>query len=327
MPPPPVALFGQVQDPQLLALRDAVAGEGGNPLPLDLKLDENGAPPVSLGAGRMSWGGVDFAGVQSLYIRGLAPNALPALPPVLNPTFACEWRTRYVRDQEYQAFTYSFFEALAAQGKLVVNPPVTYIHHNSKAQFYERLRGAGFALPRSLSTNDPARAREFMAQVGEAVVKPGIGVGSTRRLPASRLERLDELAACPATFQEYIQGQTLRVHVVGDKVVLALRILGESVDSRTHPTGFEYMVLPDVEAGKLARANRLLGLHFAAWDVIRAADGRCHYLDCNPGPFLMWIGKEFVAAVYRQLARYLVTFARTQSLAEACAKVEPYRKG
>jgi len=323
MDKPSIALFCKKDDKQLLALSHAVSQEGGSPICLNIGLDERGAPPVALGEA-MLWDGVDFASVESVYIRATVPNTLPSLPPMMNATMFSEWRTRYVREQEYQSFTYSFFELLAARGKLVVNPLSAYVHHNAKAQFYERMRAEGVPFPRTLTTNDPARARAFVKEMGEVVVKPGIGIGSTRRLREDQLERTEDIPLCPVTIQEFFRGQTHRVHVVGDTVVLALRIINDEVDSRTQTKGFEYAKLPEAMARNLARANRLLGLHFAAWDVILADDGRYACLDCNPGPYLMWIGPDFVQAVYRQLARYLITYAHTHSVAAASAQVAPW---
>ncbi len=262
--------------------------------------------------------------IRAMYIRGMAPNALPSLPPVLNATMHAEWRHRYVRDQEYQAAAYSFFSALQAQGKLVVNPLETYAHHNSKAQFYERMRAEGFDVPFTLTTNDPDQARTFARRWGKVVVKPGIGVGSTRILREDQMEMLSEIVLSPTTMQEYIAGKTHRVHVVGDTVVLALKILNDEIDSRTETRGFEFAKLPDAEEAKLVRANRSLGLHFAAWDVLVGESGRYSYLDCNPGPYLMWIGPENVRAVFGGLARYLIAYAETGSVEEASKRVEPF---
>jgi hypothetical protein len=321
---PRIALFGKKNDKQLLALAKAVEDEGAAPLLLDIGLSEQGAPPVVLSARRLSWDGEEFSNIESVYIRGSAPNTLPALPPMLNPAFYSEWRTRYVREQEYQAVTYGFFELLAAAGVLVVNPLSSYVHHNSKAQFYERMRAHGIEFPRTLTTNDPARAVAFVKQVRDVVVKPGIGVGSTRRLREDQLSRTEDIALAPVTMQEFVKGQTYRVHVVGDTVVLSLRIINDQVDSRTRTKGFELAKLPDSAEGALVRANRLLGIHFAAWDVMLADDGRTVCLDCNPGPYLMWIGVEFVRAVYCQLARYLLAYAQTHSVSAASARVAPF---
>lgn len=323
MAKPPIALFGRKQDAQILAIGEAVQAEGGLPVPLQMNLADTGAHPVCISPDCMRWEDTDFASIQAMYIRGLAPNALPSLPPVLNAGMHAEWRARYVRDQEYQATACSFFAALCEQGKLVVNRLETYAHHNSKAQFYERLRAGGFDVPYTLTTNDPGEARAFARRFGKAVVKPGIGVGSTRLLREDQAAQLDEITVAPTTMQEYVPGMTHRIHIVGDTVVLALKILNDEIDSRTETKGFEYAKLSAGEERKIVQANRSLGLHFAAWDIIIAENGRHSYLDCNPGPFLMWIGPQNVRGVFGQLARYMITFANTGSVQEASSRVEP----
>ncbi len=139
------------------------------------------------------------------------------------------------------------------------------------------------------------------------------------------MDRLEQLRLCPALFQQRMPGQTVRVHIVGDTVVLALRIIAEGVDSRTGHQDFEYIRLPEAEEAKIVEANRFLGLHYAAWDVILDDSGTLTYLDCNPGPFVMWIGPDFRREVFLQLAGYLIAFARTGSVQEASGAVAPWR--
>ena len=234
---------------------------------------------------------------------------------MLNPLSHAEYRAAFIKEQAFQAATYSFFEHQAARGKLVVNRLTTaYIDHNSKSQFYEKLRSAGFLTPRSLTTNDPAAAARFLDSVGEAVIKPMIGIGSTRAVVPEDHARLDELTRCPALFQERVMGPTLRIHIVGDRMVLALRIIADGVDSRTGAKDFEEIQLDPAEAAAMVRANRFLGLHYAAWDAIEGEDGRLRLLDCNPGPFVMWLPTSARRTVFGALARTLTTFARTGSL-------------
>lgn len=327
MSSPRIALFGNRGSVQVAAVRDAVLSEGGTPLLFNIQLAGKHPTPMIMGGGRAMWEGIDFTDIQSIFIRCTNPNTLPAVPPLLNAASYAAWSAPYYREQEVFAAQYSFFSYLSQLGKLVVNPlHEVYIDHDTKAQFYEKLRDNGFPAPRTCMTNSPEAAHAFLDSVGEAVVKPSIGVGSTRVVNEADLPRFAELHRCPCLFQERIEGQTIRVHIVGDKVVLALRIHSDGgVDSRTATTGFSYMELPPVEAERIARCNRFLGLHFAAWDIIESTDGRYYYLDCNPGPFVMWIGPENVQAVFRQLARYLITFAQTGSIESAAARVEPWR--
>lgn len=323
-----LALFSGNDCPQLGLLRDVLVEKGVAPLSFDLRLGGEGAPLMSLDASRASWNGHDFADVAAMYIRCTTPNTLPALPPVLNAGSYCEYRGEFIREQGFSSATNSFFADLAAAGKLVINELSTYADHDTKAQFYEKLRVRRFPVPETLTTNDPERALEFVASHAEVVVKPSVGVGSTRLFIAEDRDRLDQIRFCPVMMQERVRGDTLRINIVGDAVVLALRVVGssETTDSRTAPRGFEFVKLPDDEEERIVRANRALGLHYSAWDIIESHDGGYVYLDCNPGPYILWTGPEFSRAVMEQLAQYMMVFARTGSVAQACAAVRPYQQ-
>ncbi len=315
-----VALFGKVDDAQLLAARDAVLAEGGRPLLLSLRTGAPGGAGFAAGR-RLLWDGTDVTRVRSAYVRALAPNTLPALPPLMNAAMHAEWRARYLREQQTRAGVDAFFAEWVERGACIANPPSCYAHHDTKPQFYERLRAEGFRVPETVTTNDPDRVRAFLATHGQAVVKPAIGVGSTRLLHRSDRPRLEEVRHAPVMLQARVKGPTLRLHVVADTLVLALRVLGDAVDSRTETKGFEPATVPDAEAEAVVRATRHLGMRFAAWDAIRDRRGRLWLLDANPGPFLMWIGEANVRTVFTGLARYLVAYARTRDEVRASRAV------
>lgn len=318
-----IALFANHDSAQLAEIAVAVRDAGGDPVMFDIRLGGDTLPAMTLDGDRAVWGGVDFADIRAMHIRCTAPRTLPTLPPLLNDATAAEYRLQFIREQAFNAATYAFFEHQALRGKLVINPLTSaYVDHNSKGQLYEKLRAAGFTAPRSLSTNDPAAARRFLDEVGEAVMKPAIGVGSTRLVTdADRESRLDELALCPTLFQQRIVGPTIRIHVVGGRMLLALEIESEGIDSRTGTKSFHPIDLPESEARAVAEATTFLGLHYAAWDGILDADGKLSLLDCNPGPFVMWLPDHNRRMVFDALARYLITFSRTGSLEAARAAV------
>lgn len=327
MTSPRIALFANKDSPQILALRDILREAGATPLVFDIQLGGESSPNVVISADQLIWSAADFSEIDAVHVRCMALNTPPAVPSVLNVASYCELRSQYLREQEYQSVTFSFFDSLAARGKLVINPLTSaYIDHDSKAQLYEKLYSMGFAVPRSLMTNDPERASTFIKEMGEAIAKPSIGIGSTRKITEADLERLYELKTSPVLMQEYLAGDTIRVHIVGDTVVLALRIISEGqVDSRTDPKGFEYFKLPDEEEQLIVKANRALGLHYAAWDILATEDGRYVYLDCNPGPFIMWIGPDNVHIVLGQLAAYMLAYTRSRSVTEASSRVKAWR--
>lgn len=323
---PALALFGDRGSDQVACLRKIAEAEGAQTYACDIQLGPLSRSAVTWDQKTISWAGMDFGDIDAVHIRCTAPNTLPAIPPVLHEATYNEWRTQFLWEQHFQSATYAFFEQLVQRGKLVINPLTgAYVDHNAKSQFYEKLRAWGFGVPPTLTTNDPEKAREFLYVHGEVVVKPAIGVGSTRLVTPADERRLDEFRICPVLMQKRIRGAVLRVHVVADTVVLALRILGEHVDSRTHTQGFEYFDMPEQEQQRIVRANRRLGLHYAAWDVMVDRDGGYYYLDCNPGPYVMWIGETFREFVLTQLVRYMVAYARTRATSTAVKAVEPWR--
>jgi predicted ATP-grasp superfamily ATP-dependent carboligase len=327
MDTPVIALFADRNSEQLACVAEAVRREGGEPKAFDIQLGGVSRSRLACGTQSLAWDGTDFTDIRAIHVRCTSPNTLPTLPPVLNAGFFNDWRGQFLREQEYQAATYGFFDELAARGKLVVNPLTSgYIDHNTKSQFFTKLDAWGFEVPRTLTTNDPAVAKAFIADVGEVVVKPAIGIGSARLITPADHQRFEEFRCCPVLMQERIRGRVARVHVVADTMVLALQIRAEYVDSRTATAGFDYYAMPAAEQQRIVAATRRLGLQFAAWDLIVTDGGKHVYLDCNPGPYILWIGPEFVTAVVTQLARYLVTYARTESLTAAAAAVEPYVK-
>lgn len=324
---PKVALFGNKNCSQTQRLRDILQDEGAQPLVFDIELGAEPGPSVTIAPRWFKWGGVDFADIAAVHIRCKSVNTPAFIPPLLDSASYLELRCRYLREQQYQSATNTFIDQLARRGKLVINSFTSaYLDHDAKAQLYEKLRAQGFAVPRSLMTNDPDRALNFVTEVGQAIAKPTIGIGSTRRVTEADLGRLGELRACPVLLQEFVVGDTLRVHIVGDTVVLALKVISDDpVDSRTAMKGVEYFQLPEGEEQLLVKANRALGLHYAAWDILATPEGRYVYLDCNPGPHIMWLGEENVSIVFRELARYMIAYARTGSVSEAAQVVRPGR--
>jgi len=325
---PKIALFAAKNSPQIEKLRDIVQDEGAQPLVFDIRLGGESLPSVTLAPERLRWDGVDFAEIAAVHVRCVAFNTPPAVTPLLGSASYSELRCRFLREQEYQSVTSSFLEQLVRRGKLVIDlfTSAAHLDHEAKAQRNQKFRALGLAVPRTLTTNDPERALSFLNEVGQTVAKPGIGVGSTRRVLEADLERLHEFRACPVLLQELIIGDTLRVHIVADSVVLALKVISEDqVDSRTAVKGVEFFKLPDAEEELLVKANRALGLHYAAWDILATPDGRYVSLDCNPGPYIMWIGEENAAIVLRELTRYMIAYAHTRSVSEAALAVRPWR--
>lgn len=321
---PRIALFSNRKNAQAQALAQAVAGRGGEAVPLDIKLGGKGRPLMSMGQDGFFWEGVDFSDVSVAHVVCKAYNTPVCAPPVMNIASFARLRADYLAEREFQAASMGFFQFFAARGGLVINPVSgVYVDHDAKTGFYEKLRAWGFSVPSSITTNDPEQALAFVRRCDQVVAKPSMGIGSTRLLDKTDLEFLEDVRLCPVLFQERIKGQTLRVHVVGKKAVCTVMVEGEGVDSRTGDRRVSMFNLSREHEEEIVRANSMLDLHFSAWDAILEPGGRLVLLDCNPGPYILWIGLDLADKILEQFAVYMVTYGRTGSLEAAASAVSP----
>ncbi len=175
----------------------------------------------------------------------------------------------------------------------------------------------GLRVPSTLVTNDPDRARKFLARRGRtgAVHKTLQGIGDdwrpTRLVRSSDRARLDALPWAPVIFQEYVPGVDVRVTVVGDEVFAA------EIDARetASPEDFRQVwkearmapcALPKRVELRLRRLVTELGLRYAAIDLRRRDDGEHVFLEVNPSGQWLFVeqrtGQPITAAVARLLA-------------------------
>ena len=152
---------------------------------------------------------------------------------------------------------------------------------------------AGLRLPRTLVTNDPARARSFLAAArGKRVVHKALHATpedwhTTRMVGPEDRRRLPALRLAPVILQEYVPGVDVRVTAVGGALFAAAIDARETAsphdfrpvydDARVEP-----LELPAVLAGRLRALLAELGLSYAAIDLRRREDGEYVFLEVNP---------------------------------------------
>ena len=134
---------------------------------------------------------------------------------------------------------------------LVINRPSAMASNGSKSYQTALIWAAGFEVPDTLVTTDPAAALAFRERHGSVIYKSVSGVRSiVSKFGDGHLERLEDIANCPTQFQEYVAGTDWRVHVVGEEV-FASEIICDSDDYRySARTGRA----PDIRAATLAPA-------------------------------------------------------------------------
>ena len=183
-------------------------------------------------------------------------------------------------------------------------------------------RACGLAIPRTLVTNDPARARAFAEGLGveRTIYKAFQGSEDawreTRLLKPGELDQIDLVRHAPVIFQEYVPADAdLRVTVVGDRIFPAAirsREGAYAVDFRMDMAGarIEPCALPaPVETG-LRRLMARLGLVYGAIDLRRTPDGAHVFLEINPAGQWLFVEDQTGQPIARALADALATADR-----------------
>jgi glutathione synthase/RimK-type ligase-like ATP-grasp enzyme len=180
----------------------------------------------------------------------------------------------------------------------------------------KQARAAGLRVPATLVTNDRSAVLE-LAAVDEAIVYKRIGVSRdgppvpTRLLREEDMSRLDDLAACPAIFQEYIPAASdIRTTFVGGECY-SVEIHSEQgkfpTDSRLD---LSVPIEPhDLDDGVVERLRALmseLGLVFGAIDLRLTPDGEYVFLEINPSGQFLFAELLTGLPLASRLARFLV---------------------
>lgn len=193
----------------------------------------------------------------------------------------------------------------------VVNRP-RHMHSNGSKPYQAQLIGAaGFRVPESLITTDPGEVAAFTERVGAVVFKSISGIRSiVRRLDDGYEARLERIRVLPTQFQELVEGDDIRVHVVADGV-FATRIVSLATDYRyAGRDGLDADLVPttlpsDVEQLCIDLA-RSLSLPFVGIDLRETPDGEHVCFEANPMPgysyFESHTGQPISEALVRGLA-------------------------
>jgi hypothetical protein len=174
-----------------------------------------------------------------------------------------------------------------------MNPPAADEVGQRKIRQLQVASQVGLAVPETLITNDPARARDFVLAHGpEGVVRKAFrniseAPRSTSVVTTEDLGRIDDVAFAPVTFQAFVPATLdLRVIVVEDEVfATAIRSAPEfQIDYRPGLASAEFSsyTLPDDVAASLLQLHRRLGLQYGACDFRVTPDGEHVFLEVNP---------------------------------------------
>lgn len=175
-----------------------------------------------------------------------------------------------------------------------INDPVRDGQAVHKPLQLREARLAGLTTPRTLVTNDPARARAFAQELGpgRTVYKSFRALEGawreTRLLRPAEMDVLDAVRHAPVIFQEYVPGDVdLRVTVVGERIFVAAIRSSDTAYALDFRLELETVPMtpatlpPPVEAA-VRRLMARLGLVYGAIDMRVRPDGEHVFFEVNP---------------------------------------------
>jgi glutathione synthase/RimK-type ligase-like ATP-grasp enzyme len=291
-----IIFYGYGDDEALVAAARTAAERGLDHLLVDQRLAFAHDLLLEVGADGVA-GFLDVAGQRIALAEVSAIYARPLATPPAGDLWERE---------RSDAFHTTLIEWLDVADCLVVNRPCAMNSNASKPFQAQEIAAAGFAIPDTLITSDPAAAMAFWEKHGEVVFKSTSGIRSiVRRLDSRSAPQLDRLRDLPTQFQECVEGVDIRVHVVGDRV-FACEILSDAVDYRyARRDGLTAQLTPvDIDDELRERSieiARRLELPFAGIDLRRRRDGKYVCFEVNPMPgysyFQSETGQEISAAL------------------------------
>lgn len=168
----------------------------------------------------------------------------------------------------------------------VINRPAHGRANGAKPVQMAQLAAAGFRVPQWVATNDPERARTFLAQHKEgAIVKSCSGLRShVRRAELALLAHL-ESGTAPVLLQRYVAGHDVRVHVV-ERMVFATQVEANAIDYRfdTEEVQFAAVQVKNDLAERCVTFAAAQGVILAGFDFRVDREGTWWCLEMNPVP-------------------------------------------
>lgn len=279
-----IGLVGAQEDPIIQHLAGLIVQRGAEPV----LLDSNQFPQettLSITPFGTESNGVCLDDVTVWHVRAVYQGLPVFMMEDREYALFQDWRARYLADREQYSMMVSWLRILALRGNFVLNPVESFDLHFLKPFHIESLRRAGFPVPQTLVSNDQEKVKSFVGAFPSVIYKPVAGGAYCREIRPEDLssERLELLRNAPVIFQERIEGENIRVYVVGGRVVSASLIHTDALDYRGNEDHFEAITLPTWVEEMCLKAAQLSHMPYSGIDLIRGPRGYT-FLECNPTP-------------------------------------------
>jgi len=226
------------------------------------------------------------------------------------------------------SFTYTeCHEAIAGLWAAVdltwVNPPgLDELAHHKPYQLSVAAK-SGLLIPRTVITNNPETAREFIAELGPSrtVYKTFLASEEcwreTRVLRDTELGLLDRVQLAPVIFQEYVPAvEDIRVTVIGPRLyATAIQTTADAykVDYRLdmEAASFSPTELDPTTEQQIRTLMNRLGLVYGAIDLRRTRDGQNIFLEINPAGEWRFVEERTGQPMTQAMAELLIDLDRS----------------
>ena len=191
----------------------------------------------------------------------------------------------------------------------VANRPTRMNSNGSKPYQAALIRSAGFSVPETIVTSDPAAVLDFRRRHGRIVYKSSSGIRSVvHELTGRRIDDLERVRALPTQFQRLLTGVNVRVHVVG-REVHACEVSSRTIDYRyaegEDAAEMTPIELPDAVRERCVMLAGELDLPLAGIDLLRDADDQWWCFEVNPSPAYNCFEEPTGLPIARSLATWL----------------------
>lgn len=241
----------------------------------------------------------DFKGV---YLRLMDENVLPEVQGEAN--------------REKRKLCHAIHEALMQWLEVsparVVNRLQAMLSNGSKPYQMQLIRQFGFKIPETLITNDPEEVWLFHQKHKRIIYKSISGIRSiVKEFDHSDEEKLEKIRWCPVQFQAFVEGEDVRVHVIGKKII-ATKIISEATDYRYASREDKNISLEVFEPDEKVKERcisltRSLGLAFSGIDLRYTPQGEVYCFEVNPSPGYSFYESHTDQPIARTVAQYLLS--------------------
>ncbi|MBN1207201.1 MAG: hypothetical protein JXB05_20115 [Myxococcaceae bacterium] len=309
-----IGIFGEAKDPQCAAVAREAAALGAEALYVDSRALDEGQP-LSMLDGKTFYLGQPVDEVRGFYVRSIPAPYVAAMKKDPALVLHEDWFTTFNQTRGRAGYFVAWLLQLSHRGATLVNGP----HAASVMQYppyqLHALRSLGARVPRTLISNDPAAIRAFHAEVKDVLYKPLLGGAGARALEAEALERLEALTAAPVIFQERVQGEDVRVLLVGDELVSCVasttpeQRLALEGDADAGELLYHEVALPEPVQRFCRAAARACGLTFAGFQLKQRGNDFV-FLELNSTPGYLEVELQLGHRISRAIARRVVEGAR-----------------